>query len=69
MNFNFNANNIIYVDIIGKTINFKFRDLDVIHFSITYSSIINAEVMLDTFVKKFNLKKTDRENQFISIAN
>lgn len=37
MNFNFNANNIIYVDIIGKTINFKFRDLDVIHFSITYS--------------------------------
>lgn len=69
MNFNFNANNIVYVDIISRTIIFKLKNLDVTSFSITYSSIINAKLMLNVFIEKFNLKKTDRENQFVSITN
>ncbi len=61
-------NEIIYVDIISKTITIRLKDIystGINHISLSFESRSSANMYLLTLIDKYDLVSTDRPNQYI----
>lgn len=65
MNLEIKKENILYMDVINRSITLRLKtaDVDTLHF--VYSNELVCQNMTSEFIQKFDLVQTDRHNQFI----